>query len=93
MGTVEGEPPPLPGVRDVSANPARLQLLVEIPHADIATLFTCWIEPARLRAWWPTAAETDPHLGGAYHLSWPVRGWHPRGRYTVFDAPQRLAFT
>ncbi|HLG64653.1 MAG TPA: SRPBCC domain-containing protein [Ktedonosporobacter sp.] len=70
-----------------------LQVEADFPSTEPATLFAYWTEPALLQQWWPPEAEIQPEAGGAYHLSWPGRNWHLRGRYTHFEPAKRLGFT
>jgi uncharacterized protein YndB with AHSA1/START domain len=71
----------------------RLTVRADYPVAPPPTLFAYWTQPALLTSWWPRAAEIDPRVGGAYHLSWPQMNWHLRGRYTEFVPGDQLAFT
>ncbi len=70
-------------------------LLVEADFLSVSpyTLFDYWTQPALLQQWWPQEAELEPHVGGAYRLSWPRMNWHLRGYYTSFDPGKRLGFT
>lgn len=70
-------------------------LVVESEFLTIApaALYDYWIQPDLLCRWWPPAAELDPRVDGAYHLSWPTMHWHLRGYYTAVESGRRLAFT
>ncbi|GCE07059.1 SRPBCC family protein [Dictyobacter aurantiacus] len=75
------------------SGPEVLLLRTDFPTADPLTVFKYWTEPDLLVDWWPQQAEIEPEVGGAYRLSWPQRGWHLRGRYTIFEPGRKLAFT
>lgn len=65
----------------------------EFPHCPPEILFDYWTMPRLITLWWPPEAEIAPHVDGTYHLSWPKRNWHLRGRYTTFEPGKELAFT
>lgn len=80
-------------VTQLTSGPEILIVAAEFPTADPRTIFAYWTEPMQLERWWPQHAEVEPHVGGAYHLSWPQQDWHLRGRYTAFEPGERLDFT
>ncbi len=86
-------PDPATAIRQLSSGNDRLILVATFPDHTPETLFDRWSQPALLQQWWPPAAEIEPCADGAYHLSWPERDWHLRGRYTAFESARRLAFT
>jgi uncharacterized protein YndB with AHSA1/START domain len=73
--------------------PEHLLLVGTFPGRTPRALFSAWTEPAQLCRWWPTQAEIEPRVGGAYRLDWPRQGWTLRGRYTTFDPGNQLGFT
>jgi uncharacterized protein YndB with AHSA1/START domain len=80
-------------VTHVPSGPETLLIEADFPIVNRTVLFNAWIDPVVLQQWWPQKAETEPHIGGAYHLSWPAMNWHLRGYYSVFEPPTRLTFT
>jgi len=86
-------PDPPIAIRQLPSGDDRLVLASAFPDRTPAILFACWTQPELLQQWWPTVAEIEPRVDGAYHLSWPERDWHLRGRYTVFVPERQLAFT
>lgn len=56
-------------------------------------LFGYWTRARLVKQWWAEEAEIDSRPEGAYHLSWPTRGWDLRGVYTVYEPGKTLAFT
>jgi uncharacterized protein YndB with AHSA1/START domain len=84
---------PAIAIQQLSSRDDRLILVATFPNHTPETLFDHWIRPELLQQWWPPAAEIEPCTDGTYHLCWPERDWHLRGRYTGFQSGQRLAFT
>lgn len=81
-------------VRQVPSPTDRLIVEAEFPRLTPSAIFGLWTTPEGLVRWWPREADlVDPRVGGAYHLSWPTRGWHLRGHYTAFEPDRLLAFT
>lgn len=79
---------------EVLESPAdRLVVQVDLASMSPDEALDHWLRPAMLTRWWGTQAETDPRPGGAYHIAWPARGWHLRGRYTILEPGRRVAFT
>ncbi|HEX7734289.1 MAG TPA: SRPBCC domain-containing protein [Ktedonobacteraceae bacterium] len=76
----------------LSTNMDILQIEAEF-QAEPLALFRYWVEPALLAQWWSPQAESECYEGGAYHLAWPQRGWHLRGRYSAFVPGKQLSFT
>ena len=65
-------------------------------------LFEMWTSPAHLRQWWGppgghcTHASVDPIVGGSYRLDNTLADGSTviiSGRFTVIDAPRKLAYT
>jgi uncharacterized protein YndB with AHSA1/START domain len=71
------------------------KVVIEATYAGVKPeeLFRYLVEPQLLTQWWPPQAETDPQMGGAYHLQWPNMDWHLRGHYNLYEPPHRLGFT
>jgi uncharacterized protein YndB with AHSA1/START domain len=63
------------------------------PGVTPEELFRYLVEPQLLTQWWPPQAETDPQMGGAYHLKWLEMDWDLRGHYNLYEPPHRLGFT
>jgi uncharacterized protein YndB with AHSA1/START domain len=80
-------------VAQVESSADTLVVVAEFPHLTPDELFAYWTEPLLLCRWWPLWAHTEPEEGGAYHLAWPARDWHLRGRYTAFRPGRGLTFT
>jgi uncharacterized protein YndB with AHSA1/START domain len=73
-------------------------------RAPAQAVFDAWTSPEVLRRWWHAEhswetplARVDLRIGGEIHLTMrnPEDGseYTGRGRFTVIDAPRRLAFT
>ncbi len=80
-------------VMQVPSTPDKVVIVGEFPHCPPHILFDYWTMPRLITLWWSKEAEIDARLDGTYHLSWPKRKWHLRGRYTTFDPGKELAFT
>jgi uncharacterized protein YndB with AHSA1/START domain len=79
-------------VREIDSNTDSLTFEATV-SATPDVVFSYFVTPELLAAWWAPAAEIDAHAGGQYVLSWPSQGWHLRGEYTDFAAGERLAFS
>jgi uncharacterized protein YndB with AHSA1/START domain len=79
--------------RVLESGPEVAVVTVDTPSLTPEEAYRSFTEPASLTRWWPPEAETDPRVGGAYHLSWPAMGWHLRGRYTTAEPGRALGFT
>ena len=77
----------------LDSGPELLRLRVEIQDRRPAEVFRDWVEPARLRIWWPPEAEVDPRVGGRFVFRWPKMNWTLRGTYLVFNPDHELRFT
>lgn len=75
------------------STPDKVVIVGEFPHCPPDILFDYWTMPRLITLWWPAEAEIDACLDGIYHLAWPKRNWHLRGRYTTFELGKELAFT
>ncbi len=82
-----------PTMRELPSAISTLIMAGDFPHCNPEALFAYWTRPELLCRWWPHEAETDPRLGGTYHLAWPAMNWHLRGRYIAIAPERRLAFT
>ncbi len=71
----------------------KLVLIAKYPDIPPALLFDYWVKPELLTQWWPQEVETDPRMGGAYHLAWPKMDWSLRGHYNSFEPGRQLGFT
>lgn len=80
-------------ITQVPSTNDKLVIVGEILAFPPDLLFEYWTKPDRIVKWWPTDAEIEPKLGGAYHLSWPQMNWHLRGHYMVFEPGKALTFT
>lgn len=80
-------------VEQVPSGPDRLIVVGTYPGWSPAALFDYWVQPNRLREWWPPAAEVEPFAGGYYRMEWPRQNWTLRGYFTAFDPGHELAFT
>lgn len=69
-----------------------VRLVVGFEGVDAGLVVAGFTDPEVLVTWWPDSAETDPHVGGGYHLAWEAMGWHLRGEYLGL-ADRDLAFT
>lgn len=67
----------------------RIEYHLHVPVEEAREWLT---DPEHLCQWWPTEAETDPQVGGAYELRWPAQEWTLRGHYLAVDA-DHVAFT
>ena len=56
-------------------------------------VFEWFVDPSKLTAWWPSEAETEPAVGGAYRMFWSGPDVTLRGRYLAVEPGERLAFT
>jgi uncharacterized protein YndB with AHSA1/START domain len=79
--------------RLLESGPEAAVVAVDAPGLSPDEAYRAFTEPASLVRWWPPEAETDPRVGGTYHLSWPAMGWHLRGRYTRMEPGRALGFT
>ena len=59
------------------------------PHVVFDLLTT----PEGLVQWWPSTAEIDLQVGGAYHFHWAGPDVHLRGEVTAVEAPRLFAYT
>lgn len=71
----------------------RVIVAAEYPHLSTARLFAAFTDANLLTQWWSPTAETDPRLGGSYHIWWDRLGKHLRGTYREFEPGTRLVFT
>ena len=65
----------------------------DYPQFTPERLFAAFIQADLLTQWWSPTAETDPRLGGTYHVWWDRLGKHLRGTYREFEPGQRLVFS
>ena len=82
-----------PVINQIASDNSRLELTAGFPKLTSEALFANFTQPELLQRWWPAQATIEPHLGGAYHLSWPDMDWYLRGEITVFETARRLGFT
>jgi uncharacterized protein YndB with AHSA1/START domain len=80
-------------IHEIPSASSLLHVSLDVAGCRPERLFAYWTQPDLLVQWWPQAAEIDPRVNGAYHLSWPTMDWHLRGRYLLFAPGTLLAFT
>ena len=76
-------------IRSLGFDPHRLLLQADFSTLAPHDVFDAFTLPEQLTRWWPTRAEVDLRVGGAYHLEWPKMGWSLRGEYEQVQAPFR----
>ncbi len=70
-----------------------ISIIADFPSVEPKQLFEYWIEPAKLKKWWPPEVDLQPMVGSTLHYSWPKQEWHLRGKFTEFVKGRRLCFT
>ena len=80
-------------LRRLPRGPGHIAFRLEVPGLSPAEAFQYWVDPEKLRQWWPPEAKVDPRTGGAYEFSWPKVGWRLRGHWVRFEPGNRLEFT
>lgn len=69
---------------------------VRVEHdlpGEPADVFEWFVDPTMLAAWWPSEADTDPVVGGAYRMHWSGPDVTLRGQYLSVEPGVRLSFT
>ena len=61
--------------------------------APAAVVFALLTTPEGLVQWWPSTAEIELRVGGAYHFHWAGPDVHLRGEITAAEAPTLFAYT
>ncbi|MEM7288202.1 MAG: SRPBCC domain-containing protein [Actinomycetota bacterium] len=61
--------------------------------ASPETVFDLLTTPDGLVRWWPSTADIDLRVGGAYHFHWEGPDVHLRGEVTAVEAPSLFAYT
>lgn len=80
-------------MEEVQGPAERLEMRGVFEDVSPGDLYSWWTEGALLARFWAPQAETDPHVGGVYRLTWPDQEWTLRGTYEVCDPGRLLEFT
>jgi len=79
--------------RVLQAGPDRIRLAVQVPGLSTEEAFAYWVEPERLRRWWPPEARLDLRVDGTYEFAWPRMQQKLTGRWIRIEPGRALEFT
>ena len=78
-------------LESVQTSDGRLRVWDTYKNVTPSELFSYWIEPDKLKTWWPNETTVDPVPGGSYRYEFAT-GQTLTGSFTEVDPGKRLAF-
>ena len=71
---------------------SRLVVSGDFAGFTVEEMFRHWLEPEKLKAWWPQEAQVEAKVGGKYHMIWNQPEWRMRGEIRALEENSRLSF-